>query len=621
MTASIAASQGAPSMFAVFRKRNFSLMWTAQLVSTIGSSLTDLAAAILVFRVTNSALNVGLTLLVTALPTLFVGLFAGVFVDRFDRKRILLASDLLRGLLVISIPFIVSQFGILGLYVILFFAATVRQFFDPAWESVIPETASEEELTRANSFLSISSFGSTAVGFALAGLLSSLDKEKIELPFYIDGLTFFFSFLCVFFVRIPKRPASEDSTGIDVVVANLRDGMQTLWRLPLLRSLFLAGIPVSLSFGLWNVLLLPMAIRELHATEFEYGLQEGLTSVGFVIGALLLAKFVDRLAEGEWIVGSTIAMSLCGIAYGYAPNISFGIVMVMLSGFFNAPYGVARRTLMQRSTPREMRGRVFSAMFVSRDVLFLLGMAGAGLADVLNVRYLIVGASVVLFGAGLLAQVLPGIGRPAAEWRRALQLLRTAPAAPTLAAGRAAVMMDFDRLTDVLPELGALAVTKRGTFLEGATVAKAPPGTAIVKVGDPGDSAFFVLGGKAVAGIPQESGDYRALSSMGPGDFFGEIAALSGGTRTANVVADEETELMQVPAATLKSLMDLPAMSTLVNSKVAERTARTANADLVRLAGVDQRDMKELRRQRPRKRPAVHHHDPHAPAPTGASGH
>ena len=599
MTAGIASPAG-PSMFAIFRKRDFSLMWTAQLVSTIGSSLTDLAAAILVFRVTHSALNVGLTLLVTALPTLFVGLFAGVFVDRFNRKRILLASDLLRGLLVISIPFIVSQVGILGLYVVLFLAATVRQFFDPAWESVMPEIASEEELTRANSFLSISSFGSTAVGFALAGLLSSLDQDKIELPFYIDGLTFFISFVCVALVRIAPLKPSEESTTIGTVVANLRDGMRTLWSLPLLRSLFIAGAPVSLAFGLWNVLLLPMAIRELHATEFEYGLQEGLTSVGFVIGALLLAKFVDRLAEGEWIVGSIISMAVCGIAYGLAPNIWIGIVFVMLSGFFNAPYGVARRTLMQRSTPREMRGRVFSAMFVSRDVLFLIGMAGAGLADILDVRLLIIAASIVLLGAGLLAQVLPGIGRPAAEWRRALQLLRTAPSAPTIAAGRPAVMMDFDRLTDVLPELGALAMTRRAAFLDGATVAKAPPGTAIVKVGDPGDSAFFVLGGKAVAGIPSESGEYRALSAMGPGDFFGEIAALTGSTRTANVVADEETELVQVPATTLKALMDLPAMSDLVNSKLAERTARTANADLVRLAGRDQRDMKDLRRQRRR---------------------
>ena len=93
------------SMFAVFRKRDFSLMWSAQLVSTIGSSLTDLAAGILVFRLTHSVLSVGLTLMVTALPTLLVGLVAGVFVDRFDRKRILLASDLLRALLVVCIPF------------------------------------------------------------------------------------------------------------------------------------------------------------------------------------------------------------------------------------------------------------------------------------------------------------------------------------------------------------------------------------------------------------------------------------------------------------------------------------------------------------------------------------
>jgi len=610
-------------MFAIFRKRDFSLMWTAQLVSTIGSSLTDLAAALLVFRVTHSALNVGLTLLVTALPTLFVGLFAGVFVDRFDRKRILLASDLLRGLLVISIPTIVASFGILGLYVVLFLAATVRQFFDPAWESVMPEVASEEELSRANSFLSISSFGSTAIGFALAGFLSNIDPppHPIQVPFYIDGLTFLFSFACVFFVRVPKRAPSDESTSVGVVLSNLRDGMQTLWRVPLLRSLFIAGIPVSLSFGLWNVLLLPMALRELHATEFEYGLQEGLTSVGFVAGALLLAKIVDRLAEGEWMVASIIGMSICGIAYGYAPNIAVGIFFVMLSGFLNAPYGIARRTLLQRSTPREMRGRVFSAMFVSRDVLFLIGMAGAGLADIIDVRYLIVGSSVVLLGAGLMAQVLPGIGRPAAEWRRALQLLRTAPAAPTLAAGRPAVMMDFDRLTDALPELGALAMTRRSAFLQGATVAKAPSGTAIVKVGDPGDSAFFVLGGKTVAGIPQDGGEYRALSAMGPGDFFGEIAALTGSKRTANVVADEDTELLQVPATTLKALMDLPAMNTLVTSKLAERQARTANADLPRLAGLDQGDLRDLRRQRKRPRVPVHHHDPSAPAAAGTSEH
>src|SRR5262245_39939746 len=309
MTAAAAAPTSGPSMFAIFKKRDFSLMWTAQLVSTIGSSLTDLAAAILVFRVTNSALNVGLTLLVTALPTLFVGLFAGVFVDRFDRKRILLASDMLRGLLVLSIPFIFSQVGIIGLYGVIFLAASVKQFFDPAWESVLPEIASEEELARANSFLSITSFGSTAVGFAAAGFLSSLDPHRIALPFYIDGTTFLFSFLCVLLVRLPKHAAAEDTT-VGVVLSNLREGMRTLWGIPILRSLLIAGLPVFLSFGFWNVMLLPMAIRVLNGTEFEYGLQEGLTSIGFVIGALLMARYIDRLAEGAWMVVSMLGMGI-----------------------------------------------------------------------------------------------------------------------------------------------------------------------------------------------------------------------------------------------------------------------------------------------------------------------
>ena len=79
-------------MFAVFRRRDFSLLWSAQLISTAGSALTDLAAAIWVYRETNSALAVGLTLMATAVPSLVVGLLAGVYVDRHDRKRILMVT-------------------------------------------------------------------------------------------------------------------------------------------------------------------------------------------------------------------------------------------------------------------------------------------------------------------------------------------------------------------------------------------------------------------------------------------------------------------------------------------------------------------------------------------------
>jgi DHA3 family macrolide efflux protein-like MFS transporter len=590
----------APSPLAVFRNRAFSLLWTGQLVSTIGSSLSSLAASILVFQRTNSALSVGLMLMATAAPSLLVGLVAGVFVDRYDRRRIMIVSDVLRAGLALLIP-LLAPLNIIWLYVIVALSSAIGQFFEPAHSSMLPEVATDEELGAANSLIAISSFGSTAIGFAASGLIAS--RYDIAWAFYADAATFLISALAIMLIRVKPLEAPSEDASLAVVGRNLMAGLRYLFDTPILRSLLLSSVPVLIGFGLSNALLLPFAIRALGATEFEYGLQEGLTSVGFVVGSLLMANLADRWREGQWISLGFLGMGLAGAAYAFTTSIPLAILIVALSGFLNAPPAIARRLIIQRHSPREMRGRVSSAFFVSRDVLFLVGMGLAGLADVIDVRWMYLISALMILVAGVWVLVLPGLGQPAAEWRRAMSLLLQAPASlGGLGLGRAASLADLDALAGVLPGLAALGARDRQGLAASSRVLEAPSGAQIVRHGEASDSAYFVLAGRAVAGLATPEGGYRDLGTLEPGDFFGEIAALTGAARTANVVADAPTTLLQVPAAALRAMMANPALSQLVLGKMTERLARTYISDLPRFGGLDQEALKDLRT--PRAEPA-----------------
>lgn len=579
------------SPFKVFSNRNFSLIWTGQLISTMGTALTSLAASILVFRETGSAMSVGLMLMATAAPSLLVGLFAGVLVDRYDRKRIMLAADLIRAILVLLIPFLVKE-NILWLYLLVMLSSAIGQFYDPAHESVLPEVASEKELAAANSLMAISSFGSTAIGFAASGLIAA--AADISWAFYLDALSFLVSMLCVSFIRI--KPLQVDGeTNANLVIQNLKVGVRQLFNTPILRSLFMASIPALVAFGLSNALLLPFALRALGATEFEYGLQEGLTSLGFIAASLLMAGIFDRMREGAWIASSYLGMALASIVYSFTHSIPLAILVVTISGFCNAPSSIGRRLVIQRNTPREMRGRVNSVFFVSRDILFLVGMAFAGLADYIDIRLMYFSSAILLLGGGVLALVLPGLRQNIQEWKQMLALLKSAPAAPGQGILRPAVMADFDTLEVLLPTLASLSFDDRNNLLNAAKVVEVSSGTTIIRHGTSDDAVYFVLKGSAVAGIPVEQGNYRSLSTMLPGEFFGEIAALTGSARTADVVARQKSLLMQIPAENLRALMTNPGLAKIFIAKMNERLNRTSIKELPRFTGVDQADTLELR--------------------------
>src|SRR5690242_6499152 len=255
-----------PSMFSVFRNRSFTLLWIGQLISSMGSALTTLAASILGYRLTGSALSVGLMLIATSGPTVFIGLIAGVFVDRYDRKRIMLAADLLRAALIFLIPFLIPL-NINWLYIIVALTSAIAQFFDSAHASILPEIASDSELSAANALMAISSVGSTTIGFAAAGLIAAC--LNIVWAFYLDALSFLISGILIFFTIIPTLPDVEN-TSLRAIGQNLRAGLNVVGNVPILRSLFTVVAPIFLIFGLQNSLILPFSLRELNASEFHF---------------------------------------------------------------------------------------------------------------------------------------------------------------------------------------------------------------------------------------------------------------------------------------------------------------------------------------------------------------
>jgi len=441
--------------------------------------------------------------------------------------------------------------------------------------------------------MAISSFGSTAIGFAAAGLIAS--AASINWAFYLDAVSFLFSPVCVFLIRIRPIQAEED-TSVNLVVKNLRAGIHQLFRTPILKSLFLVQIIVLISFGLSNALLLPFAVKALNANEFQYGLQEGITSIGFVIGSLLMAKVFDRLQAGAWMAISYLGMGILGVIYSFLFSIPLAILICALSGLFNAPAAIGRRVIVQRNTPAEMRGRVSSAFFVSRDVLFLIGMAAAGLADYMNIRVLYLISALMLMLAGVVIFFLPQLGQSRAQWRRTIDLLKGVEAAPRLGAGRPATLFEIDHFVGCLPELTEMSPRERTQLASSTLVAEAPGGKVITYRGEESDTAFFILKGSVAAGYLKED-EYIILNYLHEGDFFGEVAALTGMPRTANIITEEDCEFLILPAKVVRGLTKkYPALNVMLHTLIGERLSQT---ELPRGTSYDQQLLLELRTSQP----------------------
>jgi MFS family permease len=384
------------------RHKNFALLWTAQFISVAGSSLGTLAAGVVVYRATGSALDVGLIMIATVLPSLGVGAIAAVLVDRADRRHVMIGADLVRAVLVTSIPFLIGG-SLTWLYVVILLVNTAGQFFNPAAASLLQETVTDEELPAANALSAISSLGSPSVGFAVAGLIAA--GMPMAVAFYLNGVCYVLSAACNWHLYGIVTRAARRTQSIHArdLLSDAQEGMGFVWRSAALRMLLLICVPALVAIGLSETALLPFARDALHESDGVFGLLRAANSFGLICGSLILVRVGSRLPAGRWLAISFVGMGITGYALSASASVAVTVVCAIGVGLANAPLVVACQLIIQRSTPRELRGRVNGAFLIARDLTFVVGMAAVGLADIVDVRLLLGAAFGILALCGLAA--------------------------------------------------------------------------------------------------------------------------------------------------------------------------------------------------------------------------
>ena len=388
---------------------SFSALWTGQLISLLGDRIHQVALAALVYGTTNSAIAGALTFVAATLPNLLFGPLAGVLVDRWDQKRVLILSDLLRAAIVLLIPAGVGVNVVLA-YPLVFLLTTVSIFFRPARTAVIPRVVREDELVTANSATWMSETLADVVGYPMAGLFVAFLGSALPLAFWLDSVSYVASALLVVAVVIP--PVVRGVGFVEPVpgLAGIRDDLAAGWRFlrrePVLLANTLQAVVGQLTIGA-TIALAPLyakVVLRLDSLDWTaaYAFIETGIGIGNLLGGFVIGLLGARIAKGRMVIGGYAAYGLAVVGLGLTTSLPLALGLAFAMGVSNMVFIIPTQTLFQERTPGHMIGRVVGFRFSAVFGAMTFAMAASGvLGDVAGVGPVFVVFGVITVAAGL----------------------------------------------------------------------------------------------------------------------------------------------------------------------------------------------------------------------------
>lgn len=365
--------------------------------------------ALMSARSPGSTLNLAKLLSFTIIPVFIIGPVAGVYVDRYPRKRIMIISDILQGMFIISIPLLLMDIKdkILPIYIAVFLSYSVTRFFLTSKLSIIPDLVKNGEFLAANSLSSTTAMIAAVLGFGVGGLL--VEVVGVKGGFYIDSFTFFLSAAMLFLINVKETSAVSKEAGNNAknksIIREFIEGLNYILRD--LKILFVSGIQFLLMSGVGAVYVVIIVFiqQTLGSATRHLGFMVMFLGAGLFGGSVLFGGFGKGFSKAKVIFSSLVICGVLVISFALLvklfPSFLVAAGLAFMIGFSISPIAILNNTLLHEVIPSEMRGKVFSSLEIVSHIAFMSFMfLSALLGEYLDRAWILIfiGALFSIFG-------------------------------------------------------------------------------------------------------------------------------------------------------------------------------------------------------------------------------
>src|SRR6266436_373305 len=352
--------------------------WAGQTISNLGSSITVFALPLLVYKLTGSALDLGIATAATFLPYLLFGLILGAWTDRVDRKSMMIGTDIARAVIVASIP-LMAALGLLSvwwIYLVAFLHATLRICFDAGEFAAIPSLVNRDDLVTANGRIQASYSAASIVGPLLAGVL--VIHVSLPVLMLIDGFSFLLSAFSLWLIRISFNSGEKrapTSIRTDVV-----EGLRYVLSHPVLRNISIMMALVNFVGSTTYAQLILFAKVRLQASDFQASLLYSAGSLGVVILALAAGPLRKHWSFSTVALGALMLEGILTVVFSLMRMFWAAVVLWTLIGGLGILFNINTSSLRQAIVPNHLLGRVLSIASVLAWSAIPLGSLLGGFA-------------------------------------------------------------------------------------------------------------------------------------------------------------------------------------------------------------------------------------------------